>query len=138
MLRKIIRAVPWEKGKKGKVYNPCEKLYYHQTELTDVEIVQLAYLVRDFLEPLMLDNPWLSWKKRKSYKLGFYLSRNLLDLIGLGPQDHPELQEFFRKDRELDSDDDYLCWRTKEEVEKIDKECEPKYNDGSVEIVHHY
>jgi len=138
MQRKIICAVPWEKGKKGKVYNPCEKLYSHQIELDDVAIVQLAYLVRDFLEPLMLDNPWLFWKERKSYKMGFYLSRYLLDLIGLGPQDHPELQEFFRKDRELESDGDYLRWITKEEAEKNDKEFEAKYNDGSVEIVHHY
>jgi hypothetical protein len=83
---------------------------------TNQEIVELAYIVMDVIEPLEKSHTKLVFDDANCYAHCFYLLRELLKKVNpeylTGP--HERVKKFYEIERELSNSWDRLYWMTKE------------------------
>jgi hypothetical protein len=80
-------------------------------ELSNQQVVELAYAVMELIEPLARTHAKLYFEQANGYLSCFYLMRGLLGNVDPDYLDqHKDLARFFRQDRELDNAFDRLKW----------------------------
>jgi hypothetical protein len=87
----------------------------HRVILTNQNIVELAYLTKEMIEPLIKSRKKVVLDQADCYVACFNLCRRLLKNVDCGGS-HQNLKEFYRAERELSNDWDRLSWCTPKEL----------------------
>ncbi len=79
--------------------------------LKNQDVVQVAYCIRELIEPLIENRSKLYFEQANCYQSCFYLLRGLLKKVDRSYlQQHENLVSFYQKDRDLDNSFDRLSW----------------------------
>lgn len=86
-------------------------------ELSNISIIELAYITKDLIEPFIKDRTKLTFGEANCYLACYYICKRLLKLVDKECLDHHEnLYDFYyRKDNKcLSNDWDRLHWEEEE------------------------
>lgn len=106
-------------SKKLKDESEALRLKEINTKLSQQTIIEFAYAIHMMVEPLAESGSKLSFEEANCLTSLFYCIRRLLGYVDQKYLDlHPEVVNFYRKDRELDNSCDRLSWQKAEQNSK--------------------
>lgn len=89
----------------------------HRVALSNQTIVEMAYLTKEMIEPLIKSREKLFFEQANCYLACFYKCRKLLKLVDqeyLLNEIHKNMVDFYKDGRELSNDWDRLSWEKSE------------------------